>query len=179
MRTYIALLRGINVSGKNKVPMAELRDMLKKMNFKNVFTYIQSGNVVLSSNASSTHALEEKIKLQILDTFGFDIPVLVKPVKHFKKLIHQNPYQDLEAIENNQVYFVLLQNKPDIDLVENLKNEVFQNENFTVIGDCVHLLCRKGYGRAKLNNNALEKKLNVNATTRNYRTMVKLLEMSM
>ncbi len=178
MKTYIALLRGINVSGHKKVPMADLRSMLQKMGFKDISTYIQSGNVVFSSDEKDSQTLEEQIKKRIQDTFGFEVPVLVKSVAEFKKMIQQNPFTEAENLEKNQVYFVLLRDIPLKEKVAIFQKEEFKNEKFEFTTDCVYLLCQDGYGRAKLNNNLVERKLKVEATTRNYRTMAKLLEMA-
>lgn len=177
MKTYIALLRGINVSGQKKIPMADLRAMLEKLNFQNVTTYIQSGNIVFASSEMDTGILEERIKAGIQKTFGFDVPVLVKSKNDLKNTLQQNPYTDPEAIEKKLVYFVLLKNVPAPEMVKAFQNESFDNEQFFITEDCVYLLCQTGYGKAKLNNNLIERKLKVEATTRNYRTMVKLLEM--
>ncbi len=178
MKTYIALLRGINVSGHKKVPMADLRSMLRKMGFQDISTYIQSGNVVFSSDESNSHTLEKQIKQRIQGTFGFEVPVLVKSIAEFKKIIQQNPFTEAESLEKNQVYFVLLRDRPLQERVAVFQKEEFKNEKFEVTEGCVYLLCQNGYGRAKLNNNLVEQKLKVEATTRNYRTMAKLLEMA-
>lgn len=176
MTTYIALLRGINVSGQKKLPMAYLRGMLHKMDFKDISTYIQSGNVVFDMDEKDTETLEEEIKRNIQDTFGFDVPVLVKSKTDFEQIIQQNPFTDREVLENNQVYFVLLKNTPEKEKLITLQKEEYQNEKFVITEDCVYLLCQNGYGNAKLSNNLIERKLKVSATTRNYRTMAKLLE---
>jgi len=178
MKPYIALLRGINVSGQKKMPMADLRAMLEKLNLKNASTYIQSGNIVFSSDGNNTHILEDIIKTEIRNTFGFDVPVLVKSKSDFETVLKQNPYTDQEAIEKKQVYFVLLKEKPSPELVETFQKEAFANEKFFITDDCVYLFCQTGYGKAKLNNNLIERKLKVEATTRNHRTMLKLLEMA-
>lgn len=74
MEKYIVLLRGINVSGKNKLPMAELRDLLNNLDFKNVETYIQSGNIILESNKTKS-VICKLIKKKIFAQFGYDVPV--------------------------------------------------------------------------------------------------------
>lgn len=178
MNTYIALLRGINVSGQRKVPMADLRSMLHRMDFINIFTYIQSGNVIFGSDNKDTAILEERIKQQIRDSFGFEVPILVKSEADFRKIIEKNSFIDPEALEQNQVYFVLLKNTPEKDRLMKFEKERFENEKFSLTEECVYLLCEKGYGKAKLNNNLIERKLKVEATTRNYRTMMKLWEMA-
>ncbi|MUH34930.1 DUF1697 domain-containing protein [Zobellia amurskyensis] len=178
MKSYIALLRGINVSGQKKVPMAELRSILTEMDFLNVKTYIQSGNVVFQSEEDSTVTLEASIAENIKSTFGFDVPVLVKTKNQFKNIFEGNPYTDLDAMGQKQVYFVLLKNPAKQEFVEVFGSERYTNEDFEITNNCVYLLCKAGYGRAKLNNNLIERKLKVEATTRNYNTMIKLLELS-
>lgn len=160
------------------MPMADLRAMLEKLNLQNVTTYIQSGNIVFGATETDKGILEKRIKTSIRAVFGFDVPVLVKSKSDFESIIIQNPYTDKEAIEKKQVYFVLLKNIPAPELVKALQDEIYENEKFFVSKDCVYLFCQTGYGKAKLNNNLIERKLKVDATTRNYRTMMKLLEMS-
>lgn len=160
------------------MPMAELRKMLENMNFQNVQTYIQSGNVVFNAPENNKGFLEEKISVGIQEVFGFEVPVLVKSRRDIENLLKENPYTDPEALENNHTYFVLLKNKPDEEHVKAFEKDTFENEQFFITSNCVYLLCQRGYGKAKLNNNLIERKLKVEATTRNYRTMAKLLEMT-
>ncbi|OWW26360.1 hypothetical protein B4Q04_01365 [Zobellia sp. OII3] len=178
MKTYIALLRGINVGGKKRLPMADLRAMLKDMGFLNVKTYIQSGNVVFQSHKEDTGGLEASITEHIKSSFGFEVPVLVKTKKEFENLVMGNPFTDTGAISRKQVYFVLLKNPPEKERSATFGRETYANEDFTITDLCVYLLCKAGYGKAKLNNNRIEGKLKVEATARNYGTMVKLLEMA-
>lgn len=178
MKTYIALLRGINVSGKNKIPMADLRAMLTDMGLNSVKTYIQSGNVVFQSKEDKTAILEASIKENIKSAFGFEVPVLVKTKTELEVIFKSNPYTDSDAIKEKQVYFVLLKNPAERELVKAFHSEKYATEDFKITDDCVYLLCKIGYGKAKLNNNLIERKLKVEATTRNYNTMVKLLDMS-
>jgi uncharacterized protein (DUF1697 family) len=157
--------------------MADLRSMLEKINFHKIATYIQSGNVVFNTAEKDSSILEHKISRAIQHTFGFDVPVLVKSKTDFVKILEKNPYGHQKAIEENRVYFVLLKNVPAQERVKTFEKEVYPNEKFVVTKECVYLLCQNGYGKAKLDNNRIEGKLKVEATTRNYRTMVKLMEM--
>ena len=86
MKKYIVLLRGINVSGKNKLPMAELRDLLKNLDFQNVQTYIQSGNIILDSDEGKS-LICNKIKEGIQDKFGYDVPVIARTVPEWEKVV--------------------------------------------------------------------------------------------
>ncbi|MCK0158074.1 DUF1697 domain-containing protein [Cellulophaga sp. F20128] len=175
MITYIALLRGINVSGQKKILMAELREMLEKMKFSEVQTYIQSGNVVFKSNVENVEVLSEKIEKGILNTFGFDVPILVCKAATLGQIFKNNPYRDKDP---KAVCFVLLNKTPKQLLIEELRKVTFPNEFFEITTNCVYLYCLEGFGKAKCGTNFFERKLQVQATTRNYNTMVKLLDMS-
>jgi uncharacterized protein (DUF1697 family) len=174
--TFIALLRGINVSGQKKMKMAELRAVLEDAGLQNVKTYIQSGNLVFDSKESNAKKLEGVIVKTILNHFGFEVPTLVVREDDIQQILKGNPF--LETSEENKLYYVLLQNPPHRELVEEFNQQNFEQEDFYITDTCVYLLCKNGYGKAKLNNNLIERKLKVQATTRNDRTMRKLLELS-
>jgi uncharacterized protein (DUF1697 family) len=177
MKTYIAFLRGINVSGKTKIPMAELRKLCESVKLKDVKTYIQSGNIIFKSDSTNSTELENLIEKAILNNYGFEVPVLIKTVEQLSKIISINPY-NLEAdILENKIYFVLLNSEPQIKYLESFKNEEFKNEEFFYYENCIYLKCNMGYGKAKLNNNLIERKLRLMATTRNYRTMNTLIDL--
>ncbi len=178
MESYIAFLRGINVAGQKKMPMAEVRKMMADAKFGDVKTYIQSGNIVFKNEINATEKLEELIHAAIEKTFGFDVPVLVKSVSEIKEILNHNPFDNPQDLEENRIYFVLLQNTPNKKLVKAFEETEYPNEKFSVSDNCVYLCCKIGYGKAKLNNNVIEHKLQVNTTTRNYRTMNKLLELA-
>lgn len=178
MKTYIAFLRGINVSGNKKIPMAELRTLCDGLHFKNVKTYIQSGNVVFESENSEIVELEKLFSQSILHHFRFEVPVIVKTIEQLQKVITGNPYNSEEEIAKNKIYFVLLNGTPTKEVLVNLRTENYINEEFTIAENCIYLKCKAGYGKAKLNNNLIERKLGVLATTRNYRTINKMLELS-
>lgn len=178
MNTYIAFLRGINVSGKHKIQMAELKELLSKQKLEDVKTYIQSGNVVFESGLENSKELENLISKAILSHFNFNVPVIVMTISKLKEILDQNPFKTDDENLQKQNYFVLLNEIPNVEAVDKLSNETFKTEDFLVTNDCMYLKCTAGYGKAKLNNNLVERKLKVKATTRNYRTMNKLLELS-
>lgn len=171
MNTYIILLRGVNVSGKNKLPMKELKAVLEAAKFSKVITYIQSGNILLQSNESKDEvckSVHEIIQLK----FGFKIPVIIRTPEEWERKIDAYPFsQENEKI----VAFCFLEHSvfDKIIDVQGIKEDQYQIEN-----DVVYLLCPSGFGKTKLTNTTLEKKLKVNATTRNLKTTMKLLELS-
>lgn len=175
MKTYVALLRGINVSGHKKVPMAELRDILFKVGFVNVQTYIQSGNVIFRSTEEDIQKLTQIIQKEIKNYFDFEVPVLIKTNDELLNIFNDCPFSQ-EKKESS--YFTLLYWTPDQLLVDNLGELKYPNEEIIILNSCIYFYSSIGYGNRKYNNNFFERKLKVTATARNYKTMLKLLSLS-
>lgn len=174
MKTFIVFLRGINVSGQKKIKMAELKEVLTESGFNNVLTHIQSGNLILSTE-NRQEIVAQKIKTIIADHFGFEVPTLVLEPNLVGQILGACPYAELE---DKKRYFTLLHEEPSTALRVEFEALDYENEDFTVMGNCVYLYCKNGAGKAKLNNNLIEQKLKVTATTRNLNTMVKMLELA-
>ena len=171
---YIALLKGINVGGHKKVPMADLRELLTKSGFENVKTYIQSGNVILQSSEKRIQKIEEIIKKAILDHFGFEVSVLVKTRQDLQHIFNNSPFTE----EKKQAsYFMMLHDIPDENLIKETSEKVYEGEEYQIINDCIYYYSAKGFGQSKFNANYFERKLKTFATARNYNTMVKLLSL--
>ncbi|MFI8604938.1 DUF1697 domain-containing protein [Cellulophaga baltica] len=178
MTTYILLLRGINVSGQKKIKMVDLKCSLEKLGLKNVQTYIQSGNVVFESDELSKSILIASIESLILKTVEFEVPILLFEAKEFKLILENSPYLAAETVAANHSYFVLFKTPAEDSLKQKLQSEAFLNEEFSIASACIYLKCNVGYGKAKCNNNFFERKLKIQATTRNYKTMSKLVALS-
>ncbi len=176
MPTYIALLRGINVSGQKKIKMADLKSHLEEIGFENVQTYIQSGNVLFESDESSIDKLENRIIDKIKEKYGWDVPTLVKTATDFQRALDNNPY--VNDKEDQKVYFVFLKEEPAPEHVDKLAQTDYSPELYTIDGKNIYLYPANGFGKAKLNNNLFEAKLKVQATTRNLKTVRTLLEMA-
>lgn len=168
----------MNVGGRKKLPMASLTGLCSALGFEQVRTYIQSGNIVFKSSTEENSLLEDQLKEAIWKEFGFEVPVIIKTTEQLTNIINQNPFNDKTDLEENKIYFVLLNQAPNEELVQILKKESYANEAFEVTEHCIYLKCTKGYGNAKLNNNVIERKLKVEATTRNLRTLHSLLAIS-
>ncbi len=182
MKTYIALLRGINVSGQKKIIMTDLKTMFEELGCISVRTYIQSGNVIFRDE-KDTETLTNMIKKEILTQFGFDVPVLVLTREALTSIYKNNPFLKrlkTKEIEEKKMYFTLLSKTPDVKNIEDLKETTSRSENeeFVITQDAVYFYAANGYGRTKLSNNFFEKKLKSTATTRNLKTINKLLELS-
>ncbi len=151
--------------------MADLRDVLNELGFQNVQTYIQSGNVILDSEETK-ETVCQKIKEAIATEFGYDVPVLARTSEEWKKALDNYPFsQENEKI----VAFAFLDRIPNETVIE--VNGINEDE-YLVADDVVYLYCPSGFGKTKLTNNVIEKKLKVTATTRNLKTTIKLLELA-
>ncbi|OBX23030.1 MULTISPECIES: DUF1697 domain-containing protein [Bizionia] len=175
MTTFVLLLKGINVGGHKKIPMADLRDLLTKSGFKNVKTYIQSGNVILQSTNKDIAKIESDITAAILKQFGFEVSVLVKTRHDLERIFNSSPFSEEKKKAS---YFIMLHKTPDADLVREASEKVYKGEEYEIINDCIYFFCEKGFGQAKFSANFFERKLNTFATARNYNTMLKLLSLS-
>ena len=174
MKTFIALLRGINVGGHKKVPMATLRELLAKDGLTNVQTYIQSGNVVFQSSKEAIE-LEKIINKIILDYFGFEVSVIVKTPEELQTILDDCPFQ---KDKKEHSFFIMFNKIPDAELVADAQQISYENEEIIIIRDALYFYCSIGYGKSKFNMNTFERKLKVIGTARNYNTMIKLLSLS-
>ena len=178
MGIYICILRGINVSGHKLIKMDALKKLFEELKFQNVRTYIQSGNVVFESKKVDTKSLENKIEKQILKTFGFEVPVLVKEKDEFKKVIDHNPFLTKRNEDDSKLHVTFLSSEPDTANISKLSDIKFNNDEFVISEKSIYLFCPDGYGNTKLSNNFFENKLKVSATTRNWKTIVELGRMA-
>ena len=175
MKTYIVLLKGINVGGHKKVPMAELRELLSKSGFKNIKTYIQSGNIILQTLEDCTLKIEETIKKTILNHFGFEVSVLVKTPQQLSYIFNNSPFSEAEKKAS---YFIMLHDIPNSDLVKMTSQKVYKDETYQIINNCIYYFSETGFGKAKFNVAYFERNLKTFATVRNYNTMLKLVSLS-
>ncbi len=176
MKTYISILRGINVSGKNLLKMNALKEMYENLGYLNVTTYIQSGNVIFQTKGNDVKALENEISTAILKHFGLNVPVIVKEESKLKSILEGSPFlNEKKGILENQ-YICLLSNRADEDLLKNIVSTAYLPDTYAVKEDVIYLFCPDGYGNTKLNNNFWEHKLKVNATTRNLKTLTALIK---
>jgi uncharacterized protein (DUF1697 family) len=178
MKTYIALLRGINVSGQKQIKMADLKKMFEDLNFTAVETYIQSGNVVFRSDEADQHRLSILIKKEINNIFGFEVEVIILSAKELVVVRDNNTFLNDTDKDKERYYMTFLSEKPSPARIEILKTFNYSPEEYVLENTTIYFYAPNGYGRAKMNNNFFESKLKVFATTRNWKTVNKLVEMS-
>ena len=178
MPIYIAMLRGINVSGQKIIKMDRLRETFESLGFGGVQTYIQSGNVVFKSAKVSAQALAQKIAAKILADFTFSVSVLVRTPEELGLVLKHNPLLKQPGIDEVRLHVTFLSEPAPETAEEILKPLVAKSECFSICGREIYLYCPDGYGKTKLSNCVVEKKLSVQATTRNWHTANVLFDMT-
>jgi uncharacterized protein (DUF1697 family) len=176
VKTYVALLRGINLGGHNKVSMADLRALVASLGAEDVATYVQSGNVIFKSGdgpGNLIEALEKRIGRQL----GLSVTVLLRTQPQLANVFAGNPFANAGR-DSTKLHVTFLAEKPDRARFRELDPERAEPDEFRVAGREIYLHCPNGYGRSKLTNAYFEKKLGVAATTRNWKTVTKLAELA-
>lgn len=174
MNTYIALLRGINVSAQKMIKMTALTELFNDLKFTQVKTYIQSGNVVFQDKSKDPSALEKKIEKKIKETFGFDVPVLILNSTALPVILKNNPYLKKKDTDTSRLYLTLFRGEYDPSIMNTLSTGNYGGDEFAVKDQVIYLHLPNNYGNTKLNNNFFENKLKITATTRNWKTMNEL-----
>ncbi|CAA6801153.1 MAG: Unknown protein [uncultured Sulfurovum sp.] len=179
-KTYISLLRGINVGGHKKILMSDLKALYESLGLERVETFIQSGNVVFNTD-KNTETLVEEIQKAIFDKDGFEVLVQIRQIADFENIIKSCPYTklDLEVDKATKIMITFLDALPKEEDIVELMTYVKAPEQLVVLGKEAYLYCPNGYGKTKLNNNFLENKLKVNATTRNWKSVMRISILAM
>lgn len=170
MNTYIALFRGINVGGKNILPMKSLVNILEDMGCENVKTYIQSGNVVFQIKQGKPNKIVEKIRLKILKNYSFKPKVLLLDLADLHDAIDNNPF---ETKDGKALHFFFLASHPESPDLEQLFAIKSDSEEFKLIRNIFYLYAPDGIGRSKLAAK-VEQSMGVPVTARNWNTVSKL-----
>lgn len=176
MHTYIVLFRGINVGGKNSLPMKDLASIFEILGASNVKTYIQSGNVVFQSASKDISSFAKRLGTEIRERRGFEPHILVIGLSEVEMAIANNPFPEAES-EPSSLHLGFLAfapKNPDLKKLESLKKD---SERFCLIGSIFYLHAPEGVGRSKLAASS-EKLLGVPMTDRNWNTVFKLKEMA-
>ena len=175
MKTYISILRGINVGGHKKLKMDDLRNMYEKLGFKNVKTYIQSGNVVFQNREISCKELEHKISTEILKLFSIEVPVIVISQIDMEIIYANNPFVNNQNKEISTLHTTFFSHQPEKSEINKISGD-FGNDEYIFTEKAVYVYCPDGYGNSKLTNSFFETKLRITATTRNWKTVSELVQ---
>jgi len=174
MKTFLSILRGINVGGQKKVPMAELKILYEELNFKNVKTFIQSGNVIFQTKNAKD--LSKRIEQKILNTYHFNVPVIIRTTEEMQNIINENQFHKEGNININKLHVTFLADYPAQARIDEIVKSNFEPDRFYIAGKEVYLYCPDGYGSTKLTTNFFESRLKVIASTRNWKTTNELFK---
>jgi uncharacterized protein (DUF1697 family) len=177
MKTYVALLRGINVGGKRRLPMAGLKTALESLGLENVVTYVQSGNVVFDAAGETASELASRIEKRIERDFDLDVTVVLRTPAELANVAAGNPFLKREA-ETTKLHVVFLDRKPAAKAVSQLDPDRSPPDELEVGGREIYLHLPGGSARTKLTIDYIEKRLGVRGTQRNWNTVTKLAELS-
>lgn len=174
---HLALLRGINVSGHNIIKMDALKKLLEDIQFQNVETYIQSGNVFLETTEENPNSIGFAIKQEIYKQLGFDVPAIVISKSDLEKCLTNNPFFKEKNVDTKKLYVAFISKELNNNALNDLKISQFKPDEAYIDGNRIYMKLETGAAKTKLTQKYIEKKLNVTATSRNWNTVNKLLEM--
>lgn len=175
MATRVALLRGINVGTKNRLPMADLRSVMEELGYTDVATYIQSGNIVFDDPGESADTAPT-IEQGIADRFGYSVTVVTRTPAEFRAAADACPY-DAEAIEGKFLHIAYLSDAPDTAAIADLDPDRSPGDEYTVLGRELYVHFPNGSADSKFTITYFEKTLGIAATMRNWNTVRELLAM--
>lgn len=179
MNKQIAILRGINVGGKRKILMTDLKELFSDLGADNIQTYIQSGNVIFNSTGKKDNIkIANEIEEAILNKYDFQVPVIVLSAEELNATIAENPFLTAENMEVERLHVTFLKELPQNDKLQNIESLNFAPDLFEIRNKKVFIYCSGKYHTSKLTNNFFESKLKVPATTRNWKTVIKLGELA-
>jgi uncharacterized protein (DUF1697 family) len=175
--TYLALLRAINVGGRNKVAMADLRDLLEQQGFEDPRTLLQTGNVVFEGKKLATAALEEKLEKAAAKVLGVETDFFVRTADEWKAMLRANPFKDEARRDPSHLVVLLMKDEPPKARVEALRTLVKGPELIAQKGRQLYVTYPDGIGHSRLTPTVIEKALETRVTGRNWRTSLKIEEL--
>ena len=159
--------------------MADLKMLYKELGFSNITTYIQSGNVIFESGKNETNShLAQSIEQAIFNIYSLEVPVIVRSTDNIENIISNNPFLNTENVDIERLHLTFLAENPSSEKIEILRNKNINLDRFEVSENNVFVYCSGKYSDSKLTNSFFENGLKVKATTRNWKTVLKLYELA-
>lgn len=177
MQTFISFLRGINMTGHNSIKMADLAKLYTSLGFKNVETFIQSGNVIIDADMSELE-ISLKIEAEILRKFNYNVPVMVRTVQEIKDLYSTNPFLNEENFNPARMAVIFLLKETTAEQIQKVIDIEYPPDRFEISGKEIYIYCPNGFGRSKIYTNFFEKKMGVVGTGRNWKTITAILNIA-
>ena len=177
MSAYISILRGINVSGHRLIKMNDLKALCQELGFRQIQTYIQSGNIVFQYRKTDPVKISARLKDALMKQFGFEVPVITFLEEELDKIIQANPFVGDPSINPKYLHITFLSDKPEQAVSDQLARTGYGQDRLALVGRSIYLYCPGGYGVSQLTNSFFERRLAVTATTRNWKTALTLLRL--
>jgi uncharacterized protein (DUF1697 family) len=177
LATFVALMRGINVGGKNMLPMKDLVTLFLDAGCAEARTYIQSGNVIFRASLAVANRLPGRIQKSVADRFGLRIPVVTRTADELRRVTVTNPFLE-ERVDPATLHVAFLSDSPTAARVAALDADRSLTDRFAVRGREIYLHTPNGLARTKLTNLYFDSKLSTTCTVRNWNTVLKLLELA-
>jgi uncharacterized protein (DUF1697 family) len=175
MNIHVAFLRGINVGGRKVIKMQDLKSIFESLEFHNVRTYIQSGNVIFAAAEERPLDLQIRIERKLEEVLGYKVTAIIRTARELEQVIQGNPF--VGNADDGMLYVTFLSEAPTAEAIEQLASYRNGVDDVHVVNREAYLMCRNGYGRTLFSNNFLESKLGVQATTRNWQTVNRIASM--
>lgn len=178
MASYLALFSAVNVGGRNKLPMAELKELCRQFPITDVSTYLQTGNLVFTAVNPPDHQFITALQQSIEQRFGFVCSIFIRNADEMQQLVANNPFTTQPQIDPKQLLLVFLQQAPSAQQFSALQQAVKGEEQLFLWGNSLYISYHPlGIGKSKLTNKVIEKHLAVECTGRNWNTVCKLTQM--
>jgi uncharacterized protein (DUF1697 family) len=173
----VALLRAVNVGGRNRVAMPRLRAVFEDLGHDRVSTYLQSGNVVFRSRSRGSASVRAELERAVAAALGLQVVVIVRTAAELDTVVDRNPFRRSRG-GDQQLHVAFLSDRPSRRLVAQLDPRRSPPDEFAVVDRQVYLRCPNGMGRTKLTNDYLERQLETSATVRSWRTVTELARLA-
>ena len=177
MPAFVGLIRGINVGGRNKVKMAELRHLITSLGLSQVSTVLQSGNIVFQTDETDRSRLAERLEMAMRERFGFAAQVMLRSAEDFKAVLARHPFTPAQLENGSHAMVVFLSAAPMPSAIEELREKNPGREMIAGAGDALYVYYTDGVARSRLDNNRIERALNVVSSARNWNTCQRLLKL--
>jgi len=177
MTTHLALLRGINVSGHNMIKMEVLKTTLEAVGFKNVQTYIQSGNVFVDTEEENPAKVGFTIKQELFKTLGLEVPVVVIGKSDLEACFANNSFLKEKEVDLKKLYVAFVSMELKSNSINDLKMSQVKPDEAQIDGSRIYIKYAVGAGKTRFDQKYIEKKLNLIATIRNWNTVTQLLKL--
>jgi uncharacterized protein (DUF1697 family) len=167
------------MTGHNSIKMTDLTDLYRSLGFNDAETYIQSGNVIFSSDGKTNSSADSvKIEKGILERFGYKVPVMIRTLPEMEDLFTSNPFLNEVGFDPAKMAAIFLHEKPSDAGLQKVITVDYPPDKFKIVGKEIFIYCPNGFGKTKLYTNFFEKKMDVTGTARNWKTITTILDLA-